>query len=343
MRKFELDEYFTNCKNSEDSYNLKIKNEEYKKEKYYKYKPKKIIEPEIGYKLKNNDQSINISKLSINIKNRKIIIYPNLLSSKSIKISQREDKKLDELFDKGNNHDVKLIKTKTNKYYLCFSIDCEIKNKKKNIKPISIDPNIRNIGVAYSENKCFEIGTEMYSLLNPMIKKRDILKTIYNKSIKDKIKGKISNNKFKNIKMDYRNQEEKIENRINDLHYKVINKLINDGYTLILIPKLNIKQILENDNMSSQTKKIAQMERHMKFIKRLQEKAKLEGIIVKIVNENMTTQCCGHCFSTKKFSEEIYNCDKCKNISGRDINSARNIYIKELCKITEFIKYLSKL
>jgi hypothetical protein len=56
------------------------------------------------------------------------------------------------------------------------------------------------------------------------------------------IKGEINKSGYENSRMNYRNYEEKIENRINDIHYKVIAKLIKDGFTLILIPKLNIKK-----------------------------------------------------------------------------------------------------
>lgn len=60
------------------------------------------------------------------------------------------------------------------------------------------------------------------------------------------------------------------------------------------------------------------------------------------MNEDMTTQICGNCFSTYKFREEIYKCTKCSLVIGRDINSARNIYIKEIGKMVEFTKYIRK-
>jgi len=183
----------------------------------------------------------------------------------------------------------------------------------------------------------------MYDLLIPMINKRDELKRNYNKSISKHINKEITREQLDIVKLLYRKQEEKITNRMNDLHYKVITKLIREGVSLILIPKLNITQILRNENMPPRTKKIAQIEKPMTFLKRLKEKAKLEGVTVKIVNENMTTQCCGYCFSTKKFEGEVYECDNCKHIFGRDINSARNIYIKELCKMIEVIDYLRTL
>ena len=125
------------------------------------------------------------------------------------------------------------------------------------------------------------------------------------------------------------------------MHYKVIAKL-NRMYSFILVPKLNIPQILKDKNVHKTTKKMAQIVSPMLFLHRLIEKAELKGINVKIVNENMTTQTCGKCLNTYKFSGETYNCAKCKLSIERDINSARNIYIKEIGKMIEFVRGIEK-
>ncbi len=57
-------------------------------------------------------------------------------------------------------------------------------------------------------------------------------------------------------------------------------------------------------------KKIARMERPLKFISRLQEEGKLKRINIEIINENLTTQTCGKCRVTYKFKGEIYKCKK---------------------------------
>ena len=348
IRSFTLRQYYTNCENAEDMYNLKIKNENYKRENYLNYIPKSINKPKITLRKKKDTQCINIDKNAIHINDKKIKIYPNAFDNDLIKIRSRQckkDKKLKKILEREENinHDVKLIKTTTNKYYLCITIDCKIKEEHKITKVGAIDPNFRNLGTTYSEDESYEFGNDIYDSLIPMINKRNNLQNIYAQNIEKFKKKTINKNTYEQSKMNYRKYEQKIKNRIDDLHYKVITKLVEEKYSLILIPKLNIKKIMENETIHPMTKQIGKIESHMKFINRLIHKSELYGIKVKIINENMTSQVCGMCHSTYKFKGEIYNCNKCGSIIGRDINSSRNIYIKELCKLFEFTKYLETL
>ena len=76
------------------------------------------------------------------------------------------------------------------------------------------------------------------------------------------------------------------------------------------------------------------MERHGKFIKRIQEKAEIMGSKVEIITEYMTTQICSRCFEINDPKKsKIYRCSCCGLVTGRDINSAKNIYIQQIAKI----------
>jgi transposase len=343
IRTFAVKEYYTNYNNANEMYIKKQENEKYKRDNYLNYKHVDIKKPKLTFQEKKDSQSINIEKKLVKTKENEIYVYPRIFKNDSLKIRNRQlkhDKKLKKILEGTLNHDIKIIKTITNKYYICFMTDNEVVETKKQTKIVAIDTNIRNLGTSYSEDKSYEFGADIYETIIPMINKREKLKKEYKKNIKKIINGRIEQKEFERSKMEYRKQEEKIKNSIDDLHYKVINKLMNEGYTLILIPKLNIRKMLESSETPKIIKKIAQIERHMTFIKRLKEKAELRGIRIKIINENMTTQICGKCFSKYKFSGEIYNCINCKSIIGRDINSARNIYMKEIGKTIEITKYL---
>ena len=80
-----------------------------------------------------------------------------------------------------------------------------------------------------------------------------------------------------------------------------------------------------------------------KFQQRLKHKAVLKGCHVEIVNEAYTrcaertfcslrdaSQTCGYCGNLKKTKEEQIECDAkdCQKKFDRDVNGARNIYIK---------------
>jgi len=346
VRTFAIKEYYTNYNNAENVYSKKLENEEYKQNTYYKYKPREIQKPELKYQRKKDSQSINIEKKLVKVKDNKIYIYPKLFKNEELKIRNRQlkhDKKLETIFGGIINHDIKILKTTTDKYYICFVIDNEKSETKEQNKIGAMDTNIRNLGTMYGENEIYEFGTDMYEKIIPMLNKKDKLKKEYRRNIKRIINKEIEEKEFKTSKMKYRKEEEKIRNRIDDLHYKVINKLMNVGYTKILIPKLNIKKMLEEKDTPKIVKRIAQTESHMKFIKRLEEKGIEKGVTIKIINENMTTQTCGKCFNKYKFSGEIYECEKCGIKMGRDINSARNIYMKEIGKMIEQTKYLKNI
>lgn len=344
VRAFEVAEYYKNKKNALDMYDKKVKNEEWKNEHLFKYKHKNVKEPEFSFKMKNDDQCINIIKGAINTKDNKIEFYKNKLGKDGFKIKDRlikKDDKLMKLFKTGINHDMRLIKNTLNKYYLCISTDNEIIDKKEEGKVVTLDVGVRTPFVSFSEKECYEFGEHMNNELRKMIDEQEKLRRIYGAEIKKKKNGIENVENFKKSKRNYLTYIEKVKNRINDFHNKVITKLVKE-YSVIMIPKLNTQKIMEDEKTHKTTKKMLSMLSHSTFLKRLKNKCEEKGVTLKIVNEDMTTQICGNCFSTYKFREEIYKCTKCSLVIGRDINSARNIYIKEIGKMVEFTKYIRK-
>ena len=322
IRTFAVSEYFTNYNNANDKYIKDKEREQWKANNYLNYTPKNSVLPKMKYLEKNESQSINVDKGAIKIVKKKIIIYPKIFGKNKllIKKRQKKDKKFNKL--KGNiNHDIKIIKTNTDKYYICFVADNEIVKKKEKGLTIAVDVNIRNLVTSYSEKESSEYGANIYDSLRPMIEKRKNMKKEKNKKGEEMV-------------------NEKIKNKINDLHYKVIAKLTNVENKLIIIPILNVRNMLEKDETHKTTKKMATIESHSLFIKRLKEKGKLNGTTIKIINENMTTQTCGNCFNKYIFKGETYECKNCGMKIGRDINSARNIFIKDLGKMKEYVNYL---
>lgn len=349
VRAFSLGEWFTNCDNAKKQYEKKIENEEYKKANYEKYKPKDIPNSVMGFKKKKDSQSISIAKNALKIVDetengidtKKLKIYPRFFA-KTFRLmgrSLKKDKKLKKIFESPINHAIKIIKTRTEKYYACFVTDNATIKSQKIGKVVAIDPNIRNLGTSYSENECYEFGTDISNQIKEMISKKEQLKKVRNDEHKTAIKTKIYET-YKKSQQIYLRYEEKIRNRINDLHYKVISKLVSEKNTLILIPKLNIGKLLMDEEVHSTTKKTAQIESHSLFLKRLIEKAELKGVTVQIVNECMTTQSCGYCRATYKFKGETYICKECGLEIMRDVNSARNIYLKELLRKVELVIFL---
>lgn len=333
IRAFAVTEYVTNRNNAWDAYYKNLDKEYYLREKYPTRKHKEITEPVIKFRKKKDSQCITINKDAVKIENGEIKIYRTMFSDKPLNLVKRskKDKRLNKILDGILYHDIKIVKTLANRFYVCFTDDVKIKVEQIDPTNVgSIDPGFRTFATAYSETKVEEIGKNMYDKIIPLIKKREELKKIYRKNYTKR--NSIYNKDYDKAKNNYRLINEKIKNKVNDLHYKVIAKLMND-YTLILIPLLNTTKMLEGDTLSKTTKNVIAILCHRKFFHRLEEKNKSK---VKKVTEVMTTKTCSNCFSINDpGTKEKYVCNCCKKRMGRDINASKNIYIQQIAELLE--------
>ena len=340
-------EYNKNKSNIEKQYIASLKKEEYLRQTYKNYKHKNIKVPIMTYKSKKSEQCIQITKNAITMKNDGIIIFPESFSDKIIKFNKRavkKDKKLQKILNKQLFHSVKIIRTLDNKYYICFIEDILPTCDNKPVNAVAIDTGGRTFVTVLSESGTEEYGHDMNEKIGEMINERKVLRKKYEEMIK-LLKYNKDNLKIKKkcleAKQKYRKICVKIENRIMDMHYKVIAKL-TDAYTNILIPKLNVAKIMKDQTLPVRARQILEIESHGLFIKRLQSVAEKKGVNVKIVSEHQTSMTCGHCFSQKKTKDKTYVCEKCKMVIDRDINGARNIYILELCKMVLYTAKMLK-
>jgi putative transposase len=338
IRASAVNEFITNKENAYNMYEYKKELELWKLEKFKNYKAKTIKKPEMKFKKKKAQQSISINKNSINIIGNQIQIYPESFSNELIKVSTRtlkRDKRYKRFIEnKIVYHDIDIIKTLTNKYYICIVEGIPKKEYDTNINMVACDTGGRTFITTYSENESIEIGNNMTHSLGNMIKKEDQYKKIYKNEIKKLKIQEGDRQEYNKSKMKYRKMIEKIKNCINDLHYKAITKL--SKYSLICIPKLNIKKIMMEKKIPKMARRILHKQSHSGFIKRLKEKGEMSGIYVKVVSEHLTTKTCGRCFNQYNVeSAKTYDCPTCKLKIDRDINAARNIYIQQLSLLLE--------
>ena len=245
--------------------------------------------------------------------------------------AKNKDKRLNKVMNGTLYHNIKIIKTPTNKYYVCFTDDHKKEKLKSEIKEeeinvCAIDPGGRTPYTTYSENEVYEIGTNMNENLEKVFKIKKELNIIYKKKIKEHKEKRVENKEYILAKNNYRKINEKIRNMIDDLHFKAINKLME--YQIILIPRLNTKKIIEQENFNKKAKNVLQTLCHGQFIKRLTERCELKGKHVIIVSEYLTSQICGSCFNKHKTESKTYKCPKCEITIDRYVNGARNIYTK---------------
>ena len=69
--------------------------------------------------------------------------------------------------------------------------------------------------------------------------------------------------------------------------------------------------------------------KHYQFQQRLRWKCELEKhCSLSIVNEAYTSKTCGKCGHINQVTGRVLECSKCKVLIDRDINGARNIFLK---------------
>jgi putative transposase len=118
------------------------------------------------------------------------------------------------------------------------------------------------------------------------------------------------------------------------MHKKTV-KYICENYTDIIIPKFGTKQIAKKmklAGMKKQARKTYELA-HCEFLERLKTKVNTyENRRLFVVTEHYTSKTCGNCglLNKKLGLDRIFKCNFCDYEKDRDINAARNIFIKAI-------------
>ena len=283
------------------------------------------------YIIKCLKTDVNKSKYNINSKYIKekntcmlpksfIKVYTNKIYIKNIgyiKIKPRINFK--------NYYICRIVKSKTNKYFISFVIDKNNIYLGKTNKVIGIDMGIDSFCV-------FSNGAK---IKNPKYYNELEFKIKYLQKIRSK-KIYMSNN-YKKITVKINNIYEKIKNKeYNFIHNLSKNIILN--YDIICIENLDINNLMTN----SKIKKSINYACWRKFIDMLKYKSKLYNkTVVEIDKYYPSTKMCSYCGyrnPVDSLSIREYICEKCNNVLDRDVNAARNILFQGLKKINKKIR-----
>ncbi len=236
-----------------------------------------------------------------------------------------------EAFDFQDNFQLKNIhcdftihyNQKLDEFYLLNPIKVEQAKSNKNKNSVGIDPGIRTFLTTFANDKCIEIGDNLIQKILRYTTKIDKLNNgKLNK--KNKIKKKLERKYYK-----------KINNAIDDLHWKSINYLTNN-YGNILIGNMSTKGIINNESNTKLKANIKRVAQHMKlyqFRQRLEYKCQLKSIGYAVIDESYTTMTCTKCgYRNDVRSKHHIKCRFCKLEIDRDFNGARNILLHD-CKV----------
>ena len=176
----------------------------------------------------------------------------------------------------------------------------------------SVDPGIRKLATVYS-NKTFRyFGKKEYIHLKKIVKKIEIAQSKKNKK----------------LKLFLENKKKKI---LTNLYHQISNYLLKK-FNSILIPTLDIKQLLRKGKNNRWYNKMILSMGVLTFLENLKTKSSLyiNSTIYSNSVEHYSSKLCSRCctINFKKNESEIFSCSNvnCKLIKDRDYNAAKNIY-----------------
>ena len=220
----------------------------------------------------------------------------------------------------------RLIKTPTNKYFLSIPKAAEITsdNQAREESMLFIDPGVKTFLTGYDPSgKIIICGERDVSRIARLLYYKRILFSKQMKANKCR--------KRKSFRLACLRIGEKIENLVDELHKK-LSKWLCENYKHIYIPRLNFHKCNKLDKRSKA--KMASL-RHCSFVDRLLNKSKVyPNCNVIEVNEAYTSKTCSRCGwqHDKLFNNNIFKCDKCNLVIGRDINASKNIMLRYFTK-----------
>ena len=112
---------------------------------------------------------------------------------------------------------------------------------------------------------------------------------------------------------------DKIKNRRNDLHFKVINFIVKN-FNSVLFGDLSVKGVVET-KLGKKSKRVLHSLNLFRFKERLKEKCLLYDVEFKEINEYMTSKMCSLCGHIKKDLglNKVFDCNKCNQKINREL------------------------
>ena len=114
--------------------------------------------------------------------------------------------------------------------------------------------------------------------------------------------------------------------------HKQLCKFLVTEYDVIMLPSFETSQMVTRVQRKLNKKTVRNMLTwsHYKFKKCLIFKARQIGKKVVIVNEAHTSKTCSCCgwYHKKSGGSNTFHCQQCKTIIDRDVNGAKNIFLK---------------
>ena len=268
---------------------------------------------QMHYKRKGYSASITLAKPSIKLNKGNVSVYSKYLTP--LKLGKRHGKKCK--YGSDIECDSRMIFDGKD-FYILIPKKIKVKDKEEGYKVVALDPGKRVFQTGFSDTEFFEshINTQKYEKIKDKIR---LLQALWDK--KD-----IFRNPRKKILILFR----KIKNLVSECHWKTANYLVKK-YNDVLLPSFESQEMVKGSSiLKKKTKNDLLMLGHYSFKVKLKEKAlEFKNFRIHDVNESYTSRTCSCCgFINDVGSRKYFECNECHVRHNRDVNAARNIFIK---------------
>ena len=240
-------------------------------------------------------------------------------------------------------HDMKLTCKKDGSYYLCISKETQIQNENQvpNLTSltdgvIALDPGVRTFVTGFDGN-----GNAFEWCKND-VERLCRLRYHYDK-LNKKMKGVFHARRYRMRKALCRLQA-RISNLVDALHHS-LTKWLCENYRIIFLPKFEIKNMVKKKGgrrkIAKKTVRSLYALRHYTFQQRLLSKSReYPWVKVFICNEAYTTKTCTNCGKLNNTigGNKVFECNSCQKQFVRDISGARNILLRQLGALSEYLE-----
>jgi putative transposase len=227
------------------------------------------------------------------------------------------------------NHDSIIHYNKSTKIFTLFLPTIPIEKTIINNDYISIDAGMRTFLTCMTNKSIIEIGSNIGNEIKKILLKIDKTNNMKKDLLNEELNKRKKFNRIKHRNLTH--LRERLKNKVKDMHCKIINYLTNT-YKTIVIGKWSTKAVVKNETsvLSKMNKRICLSMSFYKFLQRLEFKSKINKNDLYITNECYTSMTCSTCGYLKRDlgGSKVFNCDECKNIMDRDVNSCRNMIYK---------------
>ena len=293
----------SSIKSEEETEMIKRNKEELEKAR------KKLGKNTNGEKKKVNEMK---KQITLTKNQNKIYIYPD---------TTKEIIQIDKKFLKKKviiDSDCKIVE-QNGIWYLIVPQKIKPKTVQETENCCAIDPGVRSFLTVYSEEKVSSIE------INRDVIRNLLIKIDKNRSLRDTKQISKRHAKRKEKKLIRR-----LDNLIDELHWKSINYLTNTFFNIIIPPFGTQKITMKSENRGL-NRNLLQL-KHYLFQQRLKQKCEQKDRLFTGITEEYTTQTCGKCgiLNNKVGSNKVFTCKNktCGLTIDRDFNGARNILLK---------------